>query len=143
MKKLTPKPASPATRRDFLKKSTLGAAAVVAGVASPAKAKRSVAEAPIVAPVLGANDQIVAGFIGVGGQGYYSHLLNVINIDDNGAPPARYAFHNAVGAAACDLFSCSAGPRDGCIGACASNCGPQCSSLRARGLSGSAGQPGY
>ena len=97
------------SRREFIKKSTLGAAAVMAGC-SP-KVAEQVSEtqttqpaAPVVRPVLGANEQLVVGFIGVGGQGYNSHLRNVVNRDDNGDPRHEYAL-NAVGAAACDVFS--------------------------------------
>ncbi len=98
------------TRRDFLKKSALGAAAVMAGC-SP-KVGEEIADAtpsaqtaaPTVAPVLGANDQLVVGFIGVGGQGYNSHLRNITNIDDQGRPRHEYQL-NAVAAAACDVFS--------------------------------------
>ena len=93
-----------ATRRDFLKKSTLGAAAVMAGVSTAAKPRRSGAKAPVIAPVLGANDQLVVGFIGVGGQGFNSHLVNVINIGRNGGPRHEVQL-NAIGAAACDLYS--------------------------------------
>ena len=97
------------SRREFLKKSALGAAAVMAGC-SP-KVAEQVAEtptpqpqAPTVAPVLGANEQLVIGFIGVGGQGFNSHLLNVINIDREGK--TRHDLQlNAIGAAACDLYS--------------------------------------
>ncbi len=92
-----------ATRRDFLKKSTMGAAAVMAGLKA-ATSKRAPAKAPTITPVLGANDTIVVGFIGVGGQGYNSHLLNVTNMNREGKP--RHEINlNAVGAAACDLFS--------------------------------------
>ena len=93
-----------ATRRDFLKKSSLGAAAVVAGVSASAKPRASRAKAATIAPVLGANDQLVIGFIGVGGQGFNSHLLNVINIDSEGKPRHEVQL-NAIGAAACDLYS--------------------------------------
>ncbi len=97
------------SRREFLKKSALGAAAVMAGC-SPKVAEQvtetqtTKPQAPTVAPVLGANEQLVIGFIGVGGQGYNSHLLNVINIDREGKPRHDIAL-NAVGAAACDLYS--------------------------------------
>ena len=92
------------SRRDFLKKSTLGAAAAVAAVGSAAKPRVTQAKAPVIGPVLGANDMIVAGFIGVGGQGYNSHLLNVTNIDREGK--SRHSVPlNAIGAAACDLYS--------------------------------------
>ena len=92
------------SRREFLKKSTLGAAAAVVAVQSIAKPKITRAKAPVINPVLGSNDQIVAGFIGVGGQGYNSHLLNVINVDNEGKPRHDVPL-NAVGAAACDLYS--------------------------------------
>ena len=90
------------SRRDFLKKSTLGAAVAVAAASTtnrPAGAK-----APLIRPVLGSNDTIVAGFVGVGGQGYNSHLLNVTNIDSQGKTRHNIAL-NAVGASACDLYS--------------------------------------
>ena len=92
-----------ASRRDFLRKSTLGAAAVVAGINS-ANAKPRPTRAPAIGPVLGANDTIVCGFIGVGGQGFNSHLLNVTNLDSEGDPRHSVAL-NAIGASACDLFS--------------------------------------
>jgi len=97
------------SRREFLKKGALAATAVMAGCSpkiaeemagTPAKKP----QAPTVAPVLGANDQLVVGFIGVGGQGFNSHLLNVTNRDREGNPRHEYQL-NAVGAAACDLFS--------------------------------------
>ncbi len=92
------------TRRDFLKKSTLGAAAAVAAVGSVTRPVSARAKAPVVRPVLGANDVVVAGFIGVGGQGYNSHLLNVTNVDNEGKPRHNIQL-NAIGAAACDLYS--------------------------------------
>ena len=92
-----------ASRRDFLRKSTLGAAAVVAGISS-ATAKPKPSRAPVIGPVLGANDTVVCGFIGVGGQGFNSHLLNVTNRDSEGKPRHGVAM-NAVGASACDVFS--------------------------------------
>ena len=95
--------ARPATRRDFLKKSTMGAAAVMAGIKTTST-KPAQAKAPVIAPVLGANDTVVCGFIGVGGQGYNSHLLNVTNLDDQGRSRHTVSL-NAIGAAACDLFS--------------------------------------
>ena len=68
------------------------------------KPKAVRAKAPAIGPILGANDTIVAGFIGVGGQGYNSHLLNVINLDGEGKPRHGIPL-NAIGAAACDLYS--------------------------------------
>ena len=92
------------SRRDFLLKSTLGAAAAVAAVTASNKPKAVRAKAPAIGPILGSNDAIVAGFIGVGGQGYNSHLLNVINLDGEGKPRHGIPL-NAIGAAACDLYS--------------------------------------
>jgi len=54
------------TRRSFLKKSARGAAAVTLASLG----------APIVRPVLGANDEIVVGVIGVGGRGQW-HVRHV------------------------------------------------------------------
>lgn len=99
------KTTSSSTRREFLKKSALGAAAVMAGVSSASGTTKVIrSKAPTIAPVLGANDTVIAGFIGVGGQGYNSHLLNVINVDSKGKPRHDVQL-NAIGAAACDLFS--------------------------------------
>ena len=64
--------AGKASRRDFLKKGALATAAMMAG---PGLFKTPVygqKQAPFLGSVLGANDRIVAGFIGVGGQGGYS-----------------------------------------------------------------------
>ena len=104
--KKKPKESGVATRREFLKKSALGAAAVVAGVSSASATTNVVrggSKAATIAPVLGANDQIVAGFIGVGGQGFNAHLLNVTNLKEGEALHGMQL--NAVGAAACDLYS--------------------------------------
>jgi len=89
------------SRRDFMKKSAIGTAAVVAGVHG---AKSAHSKAPATGSVLGANDAIVCGFIGVGGQGYNSHLLNVLNPIEDGRPRHNVQL-NGIGAAACDLFS--------------------------------------
>ena len=93
------------SRRDFLKKGAMATAAVVTGYASVSEAAATVSKAPAVASsILGANDRLVIGFVGVGGQGFHSHLQNVINRGDNGE--ARHDFqYNAAGVAACDLFS--------------------------------------
>ncbi len=105
--------ASTADRREFLKKSALGAAAVLAGC-SPKVAEEVAATtaAPAAAPatgsVLGANDRLVVGFIGVGGQGFNSHVMNVVNKRDDGSPRHELNY-NVEGAAACDVY---AGRRD-------------------------------
>lgn len=91
------------SRRDFLKKSTLGAAAAVAAV-SGSKPVSTWSKARASGSVLGANDSVVAGFIGVGGQGFNSHLLNVTNLNNEGNPRHDVQL-NGIGAAACDLYS--------------------------------------
>ncbi|MEM1125848.1 MAG: Gfo/Idh/MocA family oxidoreductase [Bacteroidota bacterium] len=82
-----------ASRRRFLKKSAATAAAVVAG--PRLFGQTATGQAPALGSVLGANDRLVVGFIGVGGQGYNSHLGSVRRGGDE---------MNAVGAAVCDLF---------------------------------------
>lgn len=89
------------SRRDFIKKSAIGTAAVVAGMQGTRTVRAS---APATGSVLGANDAVVCGFIGVGGQGLNAHLLNVTNPTRNGRPRHNVQL-NAIGAAACDLFS--------------------------------------
>lgn len=95
------------SRRDFIKKGAIAATAVMAGC-SP-KVGEEVAEkatktAPATGAVLGANDRLVVGFIGVGGQGFHSHVQNVLNLDNNGGKRHDLEF-NAVGVAGCDVFS--------------------------------------
>ena len=97
------------TRRDFLKKGALAAGAVLAGCAPEtgeqiASAPPPQPAAPATGAVLGANDRIVVGFIGVGGQGFHAHLRSVVNRNGEGEPFHPYEL-NALGAAACDLYS--------------------------------------
>ena len=68
---LTP-PSRGETRRGFLKK-TAAAAAAAASATSFKTAVYGQSQAPS-AGVLGANDRIVVGFIGVGGQGFRAHV---------------------------------------------------------------------
>ncbi len=89
------------TRRDFLKKSAIAATAVMAGCAPRTVEKVAV---PATGAVLGANDRLNVGFIGVGGQGFHSHVQNVINRNDDGEKRHDVEL-NAAGVAACDLFS--------------------------------------
>ena len=71
------------SRRDFLRKGALATAAVVAGC-SP-KVADVVEETPTTVPaappsagnVLGANDRLTIGFVGVGGQGFNAHVRKV------------------------------------------------------------------
>jgi len=94
------------TRRDFLKKGALAASAVVTGVAStkaaPVRTKKWSAPAP--GSVLGANDRLNVGFVGVGGQGFSAHVRTIANISGRGEAFHEYDY-NAVGVAACDLYT--------------------------------------
>jgi predicted dehydrogenase len=56
------------------------------------------------ASVLGANDRIRIGFIGVGGQGFNSHVRNIVNLDREGRPLHEQNY-NAIGVAAADVFN--------------------------------------
>ena len=86
------------SRRDFIKKSAVATAAVMTGCAP--KISETVTQ-PAAAPaagagIVGANDRLVIGFIGVGGQGFNSHVRTV---KDYGAE------QNVVGGAVCDVWS--------------------------------------
>lgn len=94
------------SRREFLKKGALAATAVVAGVApavgrtaAPAQPRRAFAPGS----VLGANDRLHVGFVGVGGQGFNAHVRTVANIGGNGQSFHEFDY-NAVGIASCDLY---------------------------------------
>ena len=100
-----PSPGQPqgSSRRDFLKRAT--AAATVAGAASSlighAAGQGGVASsissgvAPYAGRVLGANDKIVCGFVGVGGQGYGAHVSTCKDVDESA--------NNIALAAICDV----------------------------------------
>lgn len=96
----------PESRRDFLKKGALAASAVVTGMtgATTAAARPRRWTAPAPGSVLGSNDRLNIGFVGVGGQGFNAHVRTIANISGQGD-----AFHehdyNAVGIATCDLYS--------------------------------------
>jgi predicted dehydrogenase len=80
MKETASKPtvAGPQTRRSFLAKTAAAAAAVAA--TNPFKSPvYGQSTAPSPGRVIGANDRIVVGFIGVGGQGFNSHVKNMKN----------------------------------------------------------------
>ena len=98
------------SRRGFIKKGAIAAAAMMTGC-SPKVAEvvserttAAAATAPATGAVLGANDRLVVGFIGVGGQGYNAHLRSVVNLSGDDQPFHSYEY-NVAGAAACDLFS--------------------------------------
>ncbi len=69
--KTTQTSAGPATRREFLKKTATAAAAVAV---SPLFQRTVYGQAPSAGKVIGANDRITVGFIGVGGQGMNAHV---------------------------------------------------------------------
>lgn len=96
------------SRRDFIKKSALATAAVMVGGSSKVASDSAIAgtsKAPATGAVLGANDRLVVGFIGVGGQGFNAHVGTVTNmVGEEGQKFHDYEL-NAVGAASCDLYS--------------------------------------
>ncbi len=96
--------ASNASRRDFLKQSALGATAVLAGYGATGAQAATPRSAPALGSVLGANDRLTVGFIGVGGQGFNSHVMNVVNKRRDGSPRHEINY-NVEGAAACDVYS--------------------------------------
>jgi predicted dehydrogenase len=91
-----PAPLSNTTRREFLKQGAVTAATAVTASTLLRTPVFGQAQAPFAGSVLGANDRIVCGFIGVGGQGYNSHVQNLVK---------HGAENNAVGAAVCDVWS--------------------------------------
>jgi predicted dehydrogenase len=96
-----------ATRREFLKKSTLAAAAVAASgniFKTPVYGQN---QAPSTGRVIGANDRIQVGYIGTGGQG-----MAHVNIQN-----ANAAANNIVQIAACDLSDHRQQDAKGVIGA--------------------------
>jgi predicted dehydrogenase len=82
-----------ATRREFLKKSTLAAAAVAASTNLFKTPVYGQNQAPSPGRVIGANDRLQVGYIGVGSQG-----MAHVNIQHDNA-----AANNVVQVAACDL----------------------------------------
>jgi predicted dehydrogenase len=83
------------TRRDFLKQTAATAATAVTASALFRAPAYATGRAPFHGGILGANDRIVCGFIGVGGQGYNSHVQNLVK---------HGAENNAVAAAVCDVW---------------------------------------
>lgn len=84
---------TPATRREFIKKTATVAAALAA---TPLLRPTVYGQAPSPGKVLGANDRINVGFIGVGGQGMNAH----VNISSKNA-----AANNISQVAVCDVWS--------------------------------------
>lgn len=94
-----PQPGS--SRREFLKRATAaatvaGAASSLVGCASGGGVQSSVKSgvAPYAGRVIGANDRLVCGFVGVGGQGAGAHV---------GQGLAHYKENNIALAAVCDV----------------------------------------
>lgn len=92
MSKLPIDHSQPTTRRDFIKKTTTVAAALAA---TPLLRPTIYGQAPSSGKVLGANDRINLGFIGVGGQGMNAH----VNISSKNA-----AANNISQVAVCDVW---------------------------------------
>src|SRR5438552_12580961 len=92
MEKKTTPTSAPATRREFLKKTAVATAAVAA---SSLLRPTVYGQAPSAGKVLGANDRIVVGFIGVGGQGMNAHV-NIMK--------SHASENNVAMAAVCDVW---------------------------------------
>lgn len=83
----------PATRREFIKKTATAAAAIAA---APLLRPTVYGQAPAPGRVLGANDRINVGFIGVGGQGMNAHVR---------ISSANAAANNIAQVAVCDVWT--------------------------------------
>lgn len=85
------------TRRDFLKAGAVVATGTIAGCAPGGAITEEPVAKPVMPPsVAGANERISVGFIGVGGQGYNAHVVNVMTYGTE---------QNVVGTAVCDVWS--------------------------------------
>ncbi len=91
---LTPAPSAPTTRRDFIRKT-----ATVAAVAAAAPLLKTPvygqSQAPAPSSVVGANNRISVGFIGVGVQGFESHVKLLTG---------KAAENNVAEVAVCDVW---------------------------------------
>ncbi len=103
MKKKGAESATPDSRRNFLKKGALAAGALMTGV-NGAEAATKYGKAPAKGSVLGANNRMNVGFIGVGGQGFNAHVRTVTNSDNDLNPFHEYTY-DVAGVAGCDLYS--------------------------------------
>src|SRR5690606_35468404 len=82
------------SRRDIVKKGALAATAVMAGCSPQvAETVQRTASAPAAGSVLRANDQLRVAFIGVGGQGFNSHVRNVVNMRDGGGTMHEHEYN--------------------------------------------------
>jgi len=94
-------PAGAATRREFLKKT----ATVAAAVATTSLFKTPVYgqnQAPSTGRVIGANDRIVVGYIGIGGKPSNSPGMGMAHVESQKRAAAE---NNIAQAAVCDLYS--------------------------------------
>ncbi len=91
--KSIPASANPATRREFLKKAAVATAAVTA---APLFKRTLHGQAPAAGKVIGANDRIVIGYIGVGNQGLNIHVAYL---------KKSAAGNNIAQAAVCDVWA--------------------------------------
>ena len=95
MSQLQDKSATGSNRRRFIKQATAVTAVAGAGnlIRTPVYGQN---QAPSTGRVIGANDRVNVGFVGVGNQGFNTHVQQIKN---------NAAKHNAQPAAACDVFS--------------------------------------
>ena len=96
MSQLQDKSASGSNRRRFIKQAAAATTAVAGSgniIKTPVYGQ---GQAPSTGRVLGANDRVNVGFVGVGNQGFNTHVRQIKN---------NAAKHNAQAAAACDVFS--------------------------------------
>ena len=96
MSQLQDKSASGSNRRRFIKQAAAATTAVAGSgniIKTPVYGQ---SQAPSTGRVLGANDRVNVGFVGVGNQGFNTHVRQIKN---------NAAKHNAQAAAACDVFS--------------------------------------
>src|SRR5512135_3669534 len=92
---LPPSASAPTTRRDFIRKTaTVAAAAAAAPLFKTPVYGQSQAPAP--GSVVGANNRISVGFIGVGAQGFDAHVKLLT---------AKAAENNVAELAVCDVWS--------------------------------------
>ncbi|GMQ81375.1 MAG: Gfo/Idh/MocA family oxidoreductase [Rhodothermia bacterium] len=93
------------SRREFIKKGTLAASAIVTGVTSQPVRAAKTRYTTTPSSVLGANSQLRVGFVGVGGQGFNAHVRTITNMTGEDNETWHTYEHNAAGVAACDLYS--------------------------------------
>jgi len=95
MSQLKDQSATGSTRRNFIKQAATASAVAGAGsiIKTPVYGQN---QAPSTGRVIGANDRINVGFVGVGSQGFNTHVRQIKNNE---------AKHNVTAAAACDVFS--------------------------------------